>query len=103
MDTATMVTTYGVADVAALAFMVSVIVEVLKTLKVLKKFPTDGLVLILSLVITTVSYFGLISYAARPFMWYELVLAFMSSFIVAFIAMFGWDKLATLWTRFKKK
>ena len=64
--------------------------------------PTDAVVIVLSMVLKVLAYFGSISYFARAFVWYELVLAIVGSFIVAFVSMFGWEKLTTLWNRFKQ-
>lgn len=98
----TMLITYGVAAVAILAFVVSAIIEVIKNIGPLKNVPTDAVVIVLSMVITVAAYFGLISYYGRIFVWYELALAIIGSFIVAYVAMFGWEKLSGLWKRFKQ-
>lgn len=98
----TMLITYGVAAVAILAFVVSAITEVIKNIWPLKKVPTDAVVIALSMFVTVIAYFGLIAYLGRAFLWYELALAIIGAFIVAYVAMFGWTKLSELWSRFKK-
>lgn len=97
-----MLITYGIAAVAILAFVVSAITEVIKNVWPLKLVPTDAVVIALSMCVTVVAYFGLIGYAGRVFLWYELALAIVGAFIVAYVAMFGWAKLGELWNRFKK-
>lgn len=102
MDTINIITTYGVAAVAVLAFIVSMITEVIKELKPLDTIPTNLVVIVLSMVITTVFYFSLNEYYGRPYMWYELCTTIIAAFIVAFVAMYGWTKFTELWDRFKK-
>lgn len=87
--------------VGALAFVVSVITQVLKGVKLLDKLPTDILVFILSIVLTLVAFFAYASYAGSAILWYYVVGAVIGGFIVAFVAMYGWTKLKELWDRFK--
>lgn len=86
--------------VGALAFVVSVITEIIKGIGVLKKIPTDIVVIILSMVLTVVAFFAYAQYAALVVTWYLIVAAIIGGFFVAFIAMYGWSKLKELWTRF---
>lgn len=86
--------------IGALAFVVSVITEVIKGLGVFKKIPTDIVVIILSMVLTVVAFFAYAQYAALVVAWYLVVAAIIGGFFVAFIAMYGWSKLKELWTRF---
>ena len=87
--------------VGAIAFVVSVITQVLKGVKPLDKLPTDILVFILSIVLTLVAFFAYASYAGLVILWYYIVGAVIGGFIVAFVAMYGWTKLKELWDRFK--
>jgi uncharacterized YccA/Bax inhibitor family protein len=87
--------------VGALAFVVSVITQVLKGVKLLDKLPTDILVFILSIVLTLVAFFAYASYVELAILWYYIVGAVIGGFIVAFVAMYGWTKLKELWDRFK--
>lgn len=86
--------------IGALAFVVSVITEVIKGIGVFKKVPTDIVVIILSMVLTVVAFFAYAQYAALVVTWYLIVAALIGGFFVAFIAMYGWSKLKELWTRF---
>lgn len=87
--------------VGAIAFVVSVITQVLKGVKPLDKLPTDILVFILSIVLTLVAFFAYASYVELTILWYYIVGAVITGFIVAFVAMYGWTKLKELWDRFK--
>lgn len=86
--------------ISALAFVVSVITEVIKGIGVFKKIPTDIVVIILSMVLTVVAFFTYAQYASLVVAWYLVVAAIIGGFFVAFIAMYGWSKLKELWTRF---
>lgn len=86
--------------VGALAFVVSVITEVIKGIGVFKKIPTDIVVITLSMVLTVVAFFAYAQYAALVVTWYLIVAALIGGFFVAFITMYGWSKLKELWTRF---
>lgn len=98
----TMVITYGVATVAILAFVVSVIIEVIKNIGPLKHVPTDLIVIANSMWLCGITYRGAIDYLERAFVWYEFAMAIVGSFIVAYVAMFGWEKLSNLWKRFNR-
>jgi len=87
--------------VGAIAFVVSVITQVLKGVKPLDKLPTDILVFILSIILTLVAFFAYASYVELAILWYYIVGAVIAGFIVAFVAMYGWTKLKELWDRFK--
>lgn len=102
MEAFNLIATYGVGIIAALAFLVNVVVEVTKNIGFLKKIPTDVYATIVSIILTIASYFVIVGVTGRGVIFYEFILAFFASFIVAFIAIFGWTKLKELWERFKK-
>lgn len=91
------------AIIGALAFVVSVITEVFKGVGILSKIPTDIVVLILSIGITVVAFIAYMQYIQQTILWYMILASIMAGFIVAFVAMYGWEKLSELWTRFNKK
>lgn len=92
----------GMAVLGILAFVVSVITELVKNVGKLWEIPTDAVVIVLSVVLSVLTFFGYNTYAARAFIWYELVATIIAGFIVAFISMYGWDKLTELYDRFKR-
>lgn len=91
------------AIIGVLAFMVSAITEVFKGVGVLSKIPTDVLVLVLSVGITVAAFVAYMQYIQQTILWYMILAAIMAGFLVAFVAMYGWEKLSDLWTRFKKE
>lgn len=88
------------AVIGALAFMVSVITQVFKGVGVLSKIPTDILVFVLSIGITVTAFVAYMQYIQMTILWYMILAAIMAGFVVAFIAMYGWEKLSELWKRF---
>lgn len=91
------------AIIGALAFMVSVITQVFKGVGVLSKIPTDILVFVLSIGITVVAFIAYMQYIQQTILWYMILAAIMAGFVVAFISMYGWEKLSDLWKRFGKE
>lgn len=92
-----------IAIIGALAFMVSVITQVFKGVGVLSKIPTDILVFVLSIGLTVTAFIAYMQYIQQTIIWYMILAAIMAGFVVAFIAMYGWEKLSDLWARFNKK
>lgn len=90
------------AVIGALAFIVSVITQVFKGVGVLAKIPTDILVLVLSIGITVTAFVAYMQYIRQTIIWYMILAAILAGFLVAFVAMYGWEKFAELWSRFKK-
>jgi hypothetical protein len=90
------------AVIGALAFIVSAITEVFKGVGVLSKIPTDIVVLVLSIGITVVAFIAYMQYKQQTILWYMILAAIMAGFLVAFVAMYGWEKLTELWSRFNK-
>ena len=86
-----------------LVFVVNVVVEVTKNLWPLDQMHTDYYVTGLSIVLTVLSYFIYLSYTSSKFIWYYLVAVIMAGFIVAYLAMFGWEKLIKLWQDSQKR
>ena len=90
------------AVIGAIAFIVSVITQVIKGVGVFAKIPTDGLVLVLSIGITVAAFVAYMQYLHMTILWYMVLAAIMTGFVVAFVAMYGWEKLSELWKRFGK-
>lgn len=86
-----------------LVFVVNVVVEVTKNLYPLDQLKTNYYVTGLSIVLTVLSYFIYLSYTQSKFIWYYLIAVIIAGFVVAYLAMFGWDKLIKLWQDSNKK
>ena len=88
--------------IGVLAFLVSVITEVTKNIGFLEQIPTDMQVIFMSIVLCQWLYFTYVSYMGIGIRWFYIVGCLIAAFIVSFVAMYGWDKLTTLYYRFKK-
>ena len=102
LETLTLNITIILAVIGAIAFIVSVITQVIKGVGVFAKIPTDGLVLVLSIGITVAAFVAYMQYLDMTILWYMVLAAIMAGFVVAFVAMYGWEKLSELWKRFGK-
>ena len=87
------------AVIGILAFCVSVITQVFKGVGVLSTIPTDALVFVLSIGITVAAFVAYMQYIQMQILWYMILATIMAGFIVAFVAMYGWEKLTELWKR----
>ena len=92
---------YALVVLAAVAFTVSVITEVTKNVGIFSRIPTALQVIILSIVICQLAYLAYLSYVGQRMAWYGPVIALIFAFYVAFLAMYGWERLTELWVRFK--
>lgn len=78
--------------IGMLVILTNIIVEVLKKFTY-DKIPTNILAVIVALVLTIVAFFALMAWAALPIRWYYIAAAIVVAFLVAYAAMFGFDKL----------
>lgn len=88
--------------IGLLAFTVSIIVQVFKGVSFLKKIPTDILVFVLSIGLTVTAFVAYIQYMQQTILWYMILAAILAGLLVAFVAMYGWEKVSELWKRFYK-
>lgn len=86
--------------IGILAFTVSVVVQVFKGVSVLKKIPTDILVFVLSIGLTVTAFVAYMQYVQQTILWYMIIAAILAGLLVAFVAMYGWEKVSELWKRF---
>lgn len=86
--------------IGILAFTVSVVVQVFKEVSVLKKIPTDILVFVLSIGLTVTAFVAYMQYVQQTILWYMIIAAILAGLLVAFVAMYGWEKVSELWKRF---
>lgn len=86
--------------IGILAFAVSVVVQVFKGVSVLKKIPTDILVFVLSIGLTVTAFVAYMQYVQQTILWYMIIASILAGLLVAFVAMYGWEKVSELWKRF---
>ena len=78
--------------IGLLVALTNIIVEVLKKFTY-DKIPTNILAVIVAIVLTLVAFYALMSWAALLVKWYYVAAAIVVAFLVAYAAMFGYDKL----------
>lgn len=86
--------------IGVLAFAVSIVVQVFKGVSFLKKIPTDILVFVLSIGLTVTAFVAYMQYIQQTIIWYMIIAAILAGILVAFVAMYGWEKVSELWKRF---
>ena len=93
--------TYGLALIGGLAFLVSVIVQVIKEMPGLANIQTNAVALVISIVITVLAVVILCIVFKIQLLWYYIVGAVIASFLVYMVATSGWEKVAEMWRRTK--
>ena len=78
--------------VGVLVVLTNIITQVLKKLT-WEKMPTNILVVIISMALSLVAFFAYCQIKAIAIVWYMVVAAVILGFLVAYAAMFGFDKL----------
>lgn len=95
--------TYGLALIGGLAFLVSIIVQVIKELPGLKNIPTSIVALAASLILCPVALIVLCTYMKIVITWYYVSASFLAAFVVYLVATGGWEKIKEIWDRTKYK
>lgn len=90
MDISALITVLGV-----LVAVTNVIVQVIKK-AVWDRIPTPALALIVSQLLTLTAFFGYGAYSRLDFCWYHIFAAVIAGFMVAYAAMFGFEKLKSM-------
>lgn len=93
--------TYLVAVIGVMAFVVSVITQVIKKMPGLKNIPTATVVVVLSLVLCPVALVALLTWQGQAITWYMIFACMIAAFVVALVSMDGWERVAEIWRRTK--
>lgn len=93
--------TYALMAVGVLAFMVSVITQVIKEMPGLKKIQTNVVALVVSLILCPLAVVILCIYFKIVLFWYYIVGAILAAFIVYLVSTGGWEKVSEMWDRSK--
>ena len=88
------------AILAAMVFMVNIIVEVIKM--AFKKLPTSYLTILVSIVVAVLAMVIAAEVLDMTIMWYYAVGAVVVGIFVSYAAMFGFDKLKDAWEKMKE-
>lgn len=93
--------TYALMAIGVLAFLVSVITQVIKEMPGLKNIQTNVVALVVSLILCPLSVVVLCIYFKLVLMWYYIVGAVLAAFIVYLVSTGGWEKVSEMWKRAK--
>lgn len=95
--------TYGLALIGVLAFMVSIVVQVIKEMPGLAKTPTSIVALVTSAILCPLAVICLCTYYKIVITWYYIFASFLAAFIVYLVSTGGWERVNEIWDRVKYK
>ena len=87
--------------IAVLVALTNIVVEVLKKLT-MNKLPTDLLAILVAMALTLLAFFAWAAYAGVQILWYYVAAAVLVGIMVAYAAMFGFDKLKAIMDDLRK-
>lgn len=93
--------TYMMATIGVLAFMVSLITQVIKEMPGLRKIQTNVVALAISLILCPVAVVIACQYFKIVIVWYYVFASFLAAFVVYLVSTGGWERIAKMWDRTK--
>ena len=90
---------YLLIAIGVMAFIVSVVTQVIKSWPGLDKLPTSAVVIVLSLILCPVSFVALMAWLQQPIVWYMVFACMVAAFVVALVSMDGWERIREIWER----
>lgn len=95
--------TYALIAIGALAFLVSIITQVIKEMPGLTNIQTNAVALVIALILCLLAVVILCIYLQIAIMWYYIIGAVIAAFIVYLVATGGWERVKEMWDRTKYK
>lgn len=95
--------TLALIVIGALAFLVSVITQVIKEMPWFSKIQTNAVALVISLILCPLAVVILCIWLGITIVWYYIIGAVIAAFIVYLVATGGWEKVSEMWNRTKYK
>lgn len=93
--------TYALTAVGAMAFLVSIITQVIKEMPLLKKIQTNVVALAVSLILCPIATIIACQYFKIVVEWYYVFASFIAAFIVYLVSTGGWERVSEIWSRTK--
>ena len=94
---------YALMAIGVLAFVVSMVVQVIKEMPVLKNIQTNAVALAASMILCPVAVIVACQYFKIVITWYYIFASFIAAFIVYLVATGGWERVKEMWDRTKYK
>lgn len=93
--------TYILAAIGGLAFLVAVMVQVIKELPWLNQIQTSVVALVVSVIVCVFVMYVACQYFRIAIFWYYWPGAVIAAFIVYLVATGGWERITGIWERTK--
>lgn len=93
--------TYALMAIGVLAFLVSIITQVIKEMPPLKKIQTNVVALAVSLILCPIATIIACQYFKIVVEWYYVFASFIAAFIVYLVSTGGWERVSEMWSRTK--
>ena len=93
--------TYALMCIGGIAFLVSVIVQVIKELPWLNQIQTSVVALTVSMILCPLTMIVACQYFKIVIVWYYVFASFIAAFVVYLVATGGWERIADIWQRTK--
>ena len=97
--------TYVLMAIGVLAFLVSIITQVIKEMPKLREIQTNAVALAVSLILCPISVIVACQYFKIVIEWYYVFASFIAAFVVYLVSTGGWERVSDMWnrTKYKKK
>ena len=93
--------TYALTAVGVMAFIVSIITQVIKEMPPLKKIQTNVVALAVSLILCPIATIIACQYFKIVVEWYYVFASFIAAFIVYLVSTGGWERVSEMWSSTK--
>ena len=93
--------TYMLIAIGGLAFLVAVIVQVIKELPRLQQIQTSVVALAVSMILCPLVVIIACQYFKIVIVWYYVFASFIAAFVVYLVATGGWERITAIWERTK--
>ena len=85
------------------AMLTCLVTDALKSIPSVDALPSKLVCYVVAIIITTPSFCAMMAFMKKPVEWFMVFASFLASFLVAKVAMNGWDDVTELAERMTKK
>ena len=94
---------YAMMAIGVLAFVTSMITQVIKEMPVLKNIQTNAVALAVAMILCPTAVIVACQYFKLVITWYYIFASLIAAFIVYLVSTGGWEKVKEMWDRTKYK